>query len=127
MKKLLVGSLLLSAVFNTVFAADNTSQQIQLLNSQIQAQLQKMQTDQQTQIQTLNTQIQTQIKQIQTDLQAQISKVNSQTQDQIKQLQATLEQQIKQVQQQAVPAAKPKCREGLKCNHPNVLCISGWC
>ena len=64
MKKVLAASLLLGGLLNTAYAADNTSQQIQLLNSQIQAQLQKMQTDQQAQIKTLNTQIQTQIKQM---------------------------------------------------------------
>jgi len=101
MKKLGM-SLVLLATSTLIHAQpDNTSAQIQLLNSQIQAQMQKLQADQQTQIKTLNTQLQVQLKQLQTDLQAQIQKANSQTQDQIKQLQTTLQQQIQQVQQQA--------------------------
>ena len=101
MKKIIVASLVYMGACNMSFAADNTSQQIQLLNSQIQAQLQTLQAGQQKQIQTLNAQIQAQIKQAQSDLQAQIQKSNTQTQAQIKQLQTTLQDQIKQVQQQA--------------------------
>lgn len=102
MKKLII-ALLCLGVGSISSAADNTSQQIQLLNSQIQAQLQKMQADQQKQIQTLNTQLQGQIKQLQTTLEAEIQKGNTQSQAQIKQVQDNLEQQIKQVQQ-SIPA-----------------------
>ena len=104
MKKIIVASLVYMGACNMSFAADNTSQQIQLLNSQIQAQLEKVQATQQKQLQTLNTQIQNQIKQMQTDLQAQIQKVNTQTQDQIKQVQTTLQQQIAQVQKESTGA-----------------------
>ena len=66
--------LILVGGMNIASADDNVSQQIQLLNSQIQAQIQKSQSDQQVQIKELNKQIQAQLKQMQTDLQAQIQK-----------------------------------------------------
>lgn len=92
MKKTIIASIFLVVGCNEAFAAtDNVSQQIQLLNSQIQTQLQTIQSDQQKQIQTLNKQIQTQLKQTQTDLQAQIQKENAQTQAQIKELQTNLQ------------------------------------
>ncbi|AHE67388.1 hypothetical protein [Legionella oakridgensis] len=97
--------LMLSSLSNA-YADDNTTKQIQLLNSQIQAQLQKIQADQQNQIKQLNTQIQTQLKQLQQQLQDQIQQVNTDTQKQIQTLQTTLQNQIKQVQQQATQAAK---------------------
>lgn len=106
MRKRLVVSLILVATYNAACAdSNNVSQQIQLLNSQIQAQLQKVQTDQQGQIQALNKQIQIQIKQMQTDLQTQIQTANAQTQAQLKQLQTTLQDQIKAIQQ---PPVQPK-------------------
>ena len=98
----LLSSLFLVGVCKMTYAAnDNVSQQIQMLNSQIQAQMAKVQADQQKQILTFNTQMQAQIKQVQTELQAQIQKANAQTQSQIMLLQTTLQQQIKTVQQQA--------------------------
>ena len=99
MKKTTASLMLLVVGCNVAYAADDSvSQQIQLLNSQIQTQLQTIQSDQQKQIQTLNKQIQAQLKQIQTDLQAQIQKGNAQTQAQIKELQTNL-----QVLSKAVP------------------------
>jgi hypothetical protein len=104
MKKVGLASVLfILATGSGAYAADNTSQQIQFLNSQIQAQLAKMQSDQQKQIQTLNVQVQTQIKTIQTSLQDQIQKLNTQLQAEIKQVQTNLEQEIKQVQQSTKP------------------------
>lgn len=79
-------------------ASDNISQQIQLLNSQIQGQLQKIQADQQKQMKQLNEQIQAQLAKLQTTLQEQIQQVNTQTQNQIKQVVSTLQQQIQDVQ-----------------------------
>lgn len=87
--------------------SDSVSQQIQLLNSQIQAQFQKVQSEQQSQIQTLNKQIQTQLKQMQTDLQAQIEKANTITQEQLKQLETGLQTRIKTVQQAPIPQQAP--------------------
>ena len=102
MKKKIASFVFLLVGYHGVFAAnDNTSDQIQLLNSQIQSQLQTMQSDQQKQIQALNKQVQTQLKQMQTDLQAQIQKANSQTQAQIKQLQTSLQDIAK-----TIPAPK---------------------
>lgn len=74
------------------------AQQIQQLNSQIQAQLQQIQEAQQKQMKELNTKIQTQLKQIKTDLDASIAKVNTQNQTQLKQVQEALQAQIKQIQ-----------------------------
>ena len=106
MKKIVMlslSSLLLVSMCQITYAgSDNASQQIQMLNSQIQVQLQKIQSDQQKQIQTLNSQLQAQIKQMHTDFQAQIIKSNTQTQEQLKHVQTTLEQQIKMVQQQGI-------------------------
>ena len=87
------------------YTADNTSQQIQLLNSQIQAQLEKVQQQQQKQIQTMNAQTQAQIKQVQATLEAQIQKMNNDTNEQVKKLKTALEEQIKQVQQ-SIPMPK---------------------
>ncbi len=92
MKKIIVSLMFVGACHVTYAASDNVSDQIQLLNSQIQTQLQSMQSDQQKQIRTLNKQIQGQMKQMQTDLQAQIQKANAQTQAQIKQLQPSAQQ-----------------------------------
>ncbi len=97
-------ALMFIGVSAATYADDNVSQQIQFLNSQIQAQFQKAQADQIKQNQALNTQLQLQLKQMHTDLQDQIQKMNAQTQDQIKQVQATLQQQIQVVQQQAIKA-----------------------
>lgn len=105
MNKIMMGSLsllMVMGVYKTTYAGDSVSQQIQLLNSQLQTQIQKVQADQQKQVQTMNTQVQAQLKQMQTDLQAQIQKVNAQTQAQMKQIQTTLQEQIKEVQKQAV-------------------------
>jgi DNA anti-recombination protein RmuC len=77
--------------------ADNSTQQVQMLNSQIQAQLQTMQAAQQKQLKDLNTQIQNQLKQMQTILDEKISTLNTQVQSQMKAMQTTLQQQIKQV------------------------------
>ena len=46
--------ILILMLSSTASFADNTTDQIQLLNSQLQAQMQTMQADQQKQIQTLS-------------------------------------------------------------------------
>ena len=104
MRRLVLTSLLLLGMPSV--CADNVTDQIQLLNSQIQAQLQNVQQKQQQQIKTLNTQLQTQLKQMQSDLQAQIQKVNTQTQAQMKHMQTTLQQQIQQFQENATGGTK---------------------
>ena len=78
MKKMMVLSIMLAITCHKAIAADdNVSQQIQLLNSQIQAQLQTLHSDEQKQIQALNKQIQAQLKQIQNDFQAQIKQLQT--------------------------------------------------
>jgi len=58
------------------FADDNVTQQIQVLNNQIQAQLKTMQAAQQKQLKDLNLQIQNQLKTMQTTLEQQIKQVH---------------------------------------------------
>lgn len=89
-----------------VFAADNTSQQIQMLNSQIQSQLQTMQATQQKQMKDLNTQIQAQLKEMQGTLDTKINTMNSQIQNQLKTVQDNLQKQVKQVHDENLKAAK---------------------
>lgn len=79
---------------------NNVSQQIQLLNSQIQTQLQRIQASQQESITQLNKQIQTQLKQIESNFEAEMQKLNSQTEAQIKKIEASLQGEIKQLQQE---------------------------
>jgi DNA anti-recombination protein RmuC len=79
---------------------DTANQQIVQLNTQIQAQLKQMNTQQQQQIDKLNAQLQAQIKQVQSTLQDLIQKSNTQTQTQIKQVQANLENEMKQLKAQ---------------------------
>lgn len=98
---LVVCSCLTGGIVSKGYAENDATKQVQLLNSQIQAQFQQIQASQQAQIKTLNDQIQTQIKQMQTELQAQIQKVNTTAQEQIKLVQTTLQQQIQQVQKEA--------------------------
>lgn len=89
----------LVGISNITYAdSNNVSQQIQFLNSQIQAQLQKIQVDQQNQILAMNKQVQMQLKQMQTDLQAQIQSANAQNQEQLKQLHAAMQVQLKNIQ-----------------------------
>lgn len=71
---------------------DNTAKQIQLLNSQIQAQLQQLQESQQKQIKELNVKVQAQLQQAQTNLEAEIQKANTQNQVQFKQIQDNIQQ-----------------------------------
>ena len=82
---------------SSIVCADNTSQQVQLLNSQIQSQLQQIQDVQQKQMKDLNKQIQNQLKQMQTTLEEKIKTMNDTTQTQIKTLQTSLQQQVKQI------------------------------
>lgn len=110
MKKRASGALavfLIGLVGASNAGGSDVSQQIQMLNSQIQAQLQKMQADQQKLNQTFNAQVQGQLKQMQTELQDQIKKASAESQSQLKQVQAGLEQEIQQVHK-AVTAAPAK-------------------
>lgn len=78
MKQMIALSMmLLFTCQNAIAADDNTSQQIQLLNSQIQAQLATLHNDQEKQIQTLNKQIQAQLKQMKSDLEEQIKQLQT--------------------------------------------------
>ena len=103
--KIVLG-ILSSGLLCGVSSADSVSTQIQMLNSQIQAQLQKMQADQQKQTQTMNAQVQSQLKQMQSDLQDQIKKSSSQSQSQLKQVQDGLQKEIQQVQKMAAESKK---------------------
>jgi t-SNARE complex subunit (syntaxin) len=92
-----------------VFSLSNNSfageaQQIQMLNSQIQAQLQQMQETQQKQIADLNTQVQGQLKKMKDELSAQIATLNTNYQADLKKMQNDLQAQIKQVQSDVVKA-----------------------
>ncbi len=91
-------SLCLTLIAPMSMAADNTSQQIQMLNSQIQAQLQTMQAAQQKQLTDLNKRQQEQMKQMQAALDEKVTRLNTQIQAQIKTMQTNLQQQIQQVQ-----------------------------
>jgi gas vesicle protein len=82
---------------SALFAADSTSKQIQMLNSQLQVQLQRLQASQEKQLQTLNKQLQAQLQDTQKKLQSQIDTLNKTTQAQMKELKKSLETQIKQV------------------------------
>ena len=63
MKKIIIVSFILAVACHRVFAAeDSVSQQVQQLNTQIQAQLQAIQADQQKQIQALNKQVEAYLK-----------------------------------------------------------------
>jgi DNA anti-recombination protein RmuC len=94
--------------------ADAASSQIQMLNSQIQAQLQQMQESQQKQLKTLNTQIQTQIKQLQSSLQDQMQTMNTSTQKQLQTMNTTLQQQIKQVHDEKVGSSSAPVPQAAK-------------
>lgn len=99
--------MMMSVLNGVAFAeSDNVSKQIQLLNSQIQDQIQKVQSTGQDQVQQLNKQIQTQLKQMQTDLQNQIKDLNEKLEAQIKKVETSLQEQIKQVQQESQSAVK---------------------
>ncbi|MCH9757328.1 MAG: DUF4175 domain-containing protein [Gammaproteobacteria bacterium] len=80
--------------------ADAVSKQIQMLNSQLQVQMQRMQETQQKQVQELNTKLQKQLKETQTKLQKQIQDMNKMTQKQLKEVQTSLEGQIKQIHEE---------------------------
>jgi mRNA-degrading endonuclease RelE of RelBE toxin-antitoxin system len=75
-----------------IAAEDSTSKQIQMLNSQIQVQLQKLQETQQKQIKDLNVKLQAQLQQMQTNLEAEIQKANTQNQAQFKQIHDNINQ-----------------------------------
>lgn len=94
------------------FCEESSSQQIQMLNSQLQVQLQRMQETQQKQIQQLNKQLQSQLKETQKKLQEQINQLNTMTEEKMKQMQKTLQAQIKQIHEEvltggAVSKAQP--------------------
>lgn len=82
------------------FADNGSSQQIQMLNSQIQAQMQQMQEIQQKQVKEMNLKIQAQLKELQSTLQDQIQKVNTQNQTALKQLKDSFQAEINQLQDQ---------------------------
>lgn len=108
--KQLVGVFALCLSTASVYA-DDASKQIQMLNSQLQVQLQRIQETQQEQIQKLNKQLQDQLKDVQTKLQDQIQQVNKTTQDKMKEMQEKLQAEIKQVHEDMLTGgalAKPE-------------------
>lgn len=87
---LLVWILSISSV--CMAAEDSVSKQVQMLNSQIQAQLHQLQETQQKQMKDLNIKVQAQLQQMQTNLEAEIQKANTQNQAQFKQIHDSLQQ-----------------------------------
>ena len=87
---------------NNSFAGE--AQQVQMLNSQIQVQLQQMQETSQKQLADVNTKVQGQLKQMKDELSAQIATLNSNYQADLKKMQSDLQAQIKQVQSDAMKA-----------------------
>lgn len=108
MRRMVVSAsfILLLAAGKGTYADDSVSKQIQMLNSQIQAQLQQIQEAQKKTDKVFNDQIQAQLKQIQTDIQKQINEGYKKTQDQIKAVQDAMQKQIQQVNTNVVNAAK---------------------
>ena len=92
------------------FAAEqnSASQQVQMLNSQIQVQLQQLQQTQQQQILDLNTKLQAQMQKIQTTLEQELQTMHSQVQDQIKTMQANFNQQMQQISGASVQPSPAK-------------------
>ncbi len=101
-----MSTLLFVAISGTCVADDDASKQIQMLNTQIQAQLQQIQEAQKKHDKDFNTQIQTQLKQLQSDIQKEISDGYNKTQDQIKKVQDTFQAQIKQISEDVQKASK---------------------
>lgn len=104
MKRMIIASLLLLGTIDGSYASDNVSKQIELLNSQIQAQLEGLHADHQKQLDVLNKQLQAQLKSVQSHLEAEIKKSNAISQTQIKQVQTNLQKQIQDIQKQATHA-----------------------
>ncbi|MDF1677506.1 MAG: hypothetical protein P1U32_02290 [Legionellaceae bacterium] len=103
MQRLTVGLLggCIALLSTAAIGADSgATKQIQMLNSQLQVQLQRMQETQQKQIQKLNKQLQKQLKDTQTKLQDQMAQMNTATQKQMKDMQKNLQAQIKQVHEE---------------------------
>ena len=98
--------LFLGAGSTTFASSDNTSKQIQQLNSQIQAQLQQIQEAQKKYDQTSNKQIQDQLKQVQSNIEKEIMDSYNKTQAQIKTMQDALQLQIQQVNKNAMRSSK---------------------
>lgn len=97
---LLSGCLLMLA---SVWAyADDTSKQLQMLNSQLQVQLQRMQEAQQKQVKALSAQFQSQLADTQKKLQAQIKALNQATQQQMEAIQKDLEAKIQKVHEEVL-------------------------
>ena len=91
--------LLMSAWAN---AAEDTSKQVELLNSQLKVQLQQMQEAQEKQIETLNQSLQKQLQTMHADLQDQMQQAYTKNQKKIDALQASLEAQIKVLQDEVL-------------------------
>ena len=95
----MINGLLLSCLSVNLYAADasSASQQVQLLNSQIQVQLQEMQQVQQKQVIELNTKLQAQLLKMQTTLEQQMQTMNQDLQAKMKTMQDNLTQQMQQL------------------------------
>lgn len=94
-KGVCVGAIM--GLLTTPLYADDTSKQIQMLNSQLQVQLQRMQESQEKQIHTLNAQLQKQLKETQTKLQSEMQAMNASNQKKMKAMHDDLQAQIKQI------------------------------
>ena len=94
MEKMKTGLLVWMLTISSVCMAseEGVSKQVQMLNSQIQAQLQQLQESQQKQLKDLNVKVQAQLLQMQTNLEAEIQKLNTQNQAQLKQIHDTIQQ-----------------------------------
>ena len=82
--------------------ADDTSKQIQMLNSQLQVQLQRMQEAQQKQVEALSKQFQSQLADTQQKLQDQIKSLNTATQKQMESMQKALDAKIQKVHEEVL-------------------------
>lgn len=101
MTKSVLAGIILSVSFLPAYAAEGVSQQVQKLNSQLQAQMKTMQETEQKQLQTLNETIQTQLKEMQHRYQVQMQELNQYMNKKMKSMQKELQAQIKQVHDEA--------------------------
>lgn len=99
-KHVVIGAVIVFLGVGSKVYADDASKQIQMLNSQLQVQFQRIQDTQNTQIQKLNDQFQKQLKEVQEKLQAQIQAEHHMTQEKLKTIQSTLDAKIDKVHEE---------------------------
>lgn len=98
----IIHGLIISTLYVPAYAADGTSNQIQMLNSQLQVQMQRLHETQQKQIKELNQKLQGQLKETQEKLQAEIKDLHKKTEEKMKKMQEDLQAQIKQVHEEVL-------------------------